>query len=310
MKRNFPFLILVITISIILGCGNKEPKIVELFPIDSLGWNEDECTFKQVSDMVIIDDELFVSDLQTSEINVFEINGFNHKRCISTKGAGPKETFFPVALTTRNGNLTVSDLLNSRIKELDIEGNIISNLTGIQAYDLFEVGSDTIVRTYHSSRDIPLLHKLKGEALVPYLLFDKFKDYVKTEDGNIPWYQVGVGSKKIIYSFQNREKTTLCIDIESGEISKWSDILNNKHEIVNTILITDECVYMVLVVVKDQTRGLEPARLVKVDFSGNVINSVILNDVTPSETMFKYDNQLYLFDFDTATIKLYDLKEF
>lgn len=311
MKRTFPFLILIIILTITLGCGNNKNKIIELSPTDSLGCNEDGCTFKQVSDMVLIGDELFVSDLLTSEINVFAIEGFKHKRCISSKGEGPKETNMPLTLAAKNGNIIVSDFINSRIKEIDIEGNIISNVTGIRAYDLFQIESETIVRTYHSSIEIPLLHKLQGDSLQSYLKPDVFfNKYLKPKDGGTPWYVMNMSSEKIIYAFHNSQQTTLCLDVKSGEISEWSGITNSKAENVYAIIITKEFAYLLLKTVKDQTSGLEPARLIKTDFSGNILSSAILQNISPADFMFKDSEQLYLFDSDTATIKLYDLKGF
>jgi len=292
-----------------MGCENRQSKIVELTPIDSLGWNDDECTFKQVTDMVQIGDELFISDLLTSEINVFSAEGFKHKRCISTKGEGPQETNMPLTLIARNGNIIVSDFINSRVKELDVEGNIISNITGIRAYDLFQIGSETIVRTYHSSLELCLLHKLQGDSLQSYLKPDVFfNKYLKPENGGIPWYVMNMTSEKIIYAFHNSQQTTLCLDVKSGEISEWSGITNSKDENVYAIMITKEFAYLLLKTVKDQTSGLEPARLVKKDFSGNVVSSAILLQITPADFIHIDGDQLYLFDNDTATIKLFDLK--
>jgi len=152
--------------------------------------------------MEIIGDELFICDCITSEINVISLTDHSFKRCISTLGAGPKEAEGPADLIVKDGNLMFSDAINTRIKEIDVDGNLINNITGIIAYDLFQVGADTVVRTFHSSPDIPLLHKLKGETLEPYLLFDRFKDkYVKTVDSEIPSHQLSMNSKKIIYAF-------------------------------------------------------------------------------------------------------------
>lgn len=311
MKLIFPFLILVIILTIALGCDNKEPKMVELSPIDSLGWNEDDCTFKQVSDLVIINDEMFVSDMMTSEINVFSTTDYSFKRCISTKGAGPKETSFPISLAIKDGNILVSDMVNSRIKEIDIEGNLISNITGIRVADIFQIEQDTIVRTYPSSLELSLLHKLRGDSLISYLkpeLF--FNEFVKPENDVIPQYQLNMNSEKIIYVFYNSEKTTLCLDIESGEITKWPNLTQSKYENIISIIIDEEIVYLILTTTKNQTSGLEPSSLIKTDFFGNVINLATLANITPGEFMYKDGELLYIYDFDTATIKVYDLKGF
>lgn len=289
----------------------KQHKIVELSPIDSLGWNEDDCTFKQVSDLVILDDEIFVSDLMTSEINVFSATDYSFKRCISTKGAGPKETFLPVALEVKDGNILISDMINSRIKEIDIKGELISNITGIRAYNLFQIGHETIVRTYHSSLELSLLHKLQGDSLQSYLKPDIFiSKYVKPDNGAIPQYEMSMNSEKIIYAFHNPEKTTLCMDIESGVISKFPNLTNSKFENIVSILIEDKYAYFLTITSKDQEAGVEPSRLIKTDLLGNVINSAILLDILPSYLMHKKHERLSLFDFNTATIKVYDLQGF
>jgi len=65
-----------------------------------------------------------------------------------------------------------------------------------------------------------------------------------------------------------------------------------------------------MVTKKNKSSGLQSPKLVKTDFSGNIINRANLNNIVPSNTMLKHDDKLYLFDFDTSTIKLYDLKGF
>lgn len=311
MKRIFPIFTLMIFLIITLGCGNKEPKIVELSPIDSLGWNEDECTFKHVSDLVIINNEMFVSDMMTSEINVFSASDYSFKRCISTKGAGPKETFFPIALAANDGNLLVSDMLNARIKEIDTDGNLISNITGIQAYDLFQLNKETIVRTYHNSMDLSLLHKLMGDSLKSYLKPEIFfNEFVKPDNDVIPQYQMNMNSEKIIYAFHNAEKTTLCLDIKSGKITVFPNLTKSKFENIHSILLDEDYIYFLFISSKDHVSGVEPSRLVKTDLSGNVISSATLTDVLPSNLMYKDGSLLYLYDFNTATIKVYELKVF
>lgn len=311
MKRLISFIILMIILTIFLGCGTKEAKIIELSPIDSLGWNEDDCTFKQVTDMLIIEEEMFVSDLLTSEINVFSASDYSFKRSVSSKGEGPKETNMPLTLAEKNGTIIVSDFINSRIKELDVEGNIISNVTAIRAYDLFQIGSETIVRTYHSSLELSLLHKLQGDSLQSYLKPDLFfNEYVKPKDGEIPWYEMNMNSEKIIYAFQNPEKTTLCLDIKSGEISKWENLTSSKFEKINSILIDENYVYFLLITSKNNIIELEPSRLIKTDFSGNVLSSALIPNIAPSNFMYKNKQYLYLFDSLNATIMVYNLQGF
>jgi len=297
------------TLTIFIGCEKKQSKISELSPIDSLGWNEDDCTFKFVTDMEIIDDELFVCDGSTAEINVISTIDNSFKRCIATKGAGPKELSFPTDMFIREGNLFVSDFLNSRIKEIDVFGNIVSNITGFAGMKIFEKGNDIIIRSGNSNLKEPLLTILSSGISIAYLnpelIFDK---YVKSKKNSPPYYVMEIVNDLAIYAFIDDPRTVLCINLESNQVSEWKGITKEKYEAIFGIKRVGKNIYFSVAKVVDGVLIDPNLKMVKTDLSGNILKEFKLAEIATGDTFIINNERLYIFDHDNASIKIYDLE--
>lgn len=78
------------------------------------------------SDILIVDSELYVSDLEHHKIHVIDVESGVTVRTIAERGSADGELFFPTNMAlTPKGNILVSDTGNYRLQEFDRSGRFI-----------------------------------------------------------------------------------------------------------------------------------------------------------------------------------------
>lgn len=308
------FIIIVIIFLCLTSCNRKSSLESTIMVVDSLGWNEDEGTLVTGTSMVRVGDFLAVSDFHTSEILLFDANDFSFVKCISQKGLGPNETSIPFCLARKGNNIIVSDLMNGRIKEIDLDGNLITNYPGIRTYLVAYCDDEIVFQPTDSSLDLPMLKVIREGEVENYFMPDRiFDKYLKTENGKIPLYRFFMNEDKLIFSFMNDDGTILCVDKTSGEIDIWDSIIQAQSEMIMSISFYEDYFYFLKVKPNPKDFNImdEQPQLLKVNTEGEIINrAYITSDYKPNELFYITDDQLFLFDTDNANIKVFSLKGF
>lgn len=315
MKRFIPFLILIIFLTIAFGCGNNKNKIIELSPIDSLGWDENEYTFAGASAIIKVKDYLVTTDLSLSEVALFNCNDLSHVKTISTRGNGPKESFFPYGLAVMGDNIIVNDLANNRIKEIDLEGNLINNYPGIRAFYLGSNNEKLIFAPTDRTMDTAILQEIIDGDIKDYALTNLFLEkYVKMENGKIPFYRFFMADDCYLFQFSDEEsRRTLCVSLDTGEIKPWDSIADSPLDAIMNIAYYDNFFYFLVIRSKDfyeQEPGDIP-RLLKINRDGKVVKTALITSgYTGTECFNVIDNRMFMYDGGSGSIKVYDLQGF
>lgn len=77
--------------------------------------------FNEPTGIVLVGDELFISDSRNTRIQVFDLDG-NFKRLFGEKGEAPGQFNRPMNLAIANGELYVADYFNDRIQVYGLDG--------------------------------------------------------------------------------------------------------------------------------------------------------------------------------------------
>jgi DNA-binding beta-propeller fold protein YncE len=119
-------------------------------------------------------DQLYVADTYAHDIKVFDATGAL-LRTIGRRGAGDGEFNFPTHLAFVNGELYVTDTLNSRVqvfaadaslpsRRLGARGLVLGNLVRPKGVGVDGEGNVYVVESYHDSL---LVFSAQGEFLLP-----------------------------------------------------------------------------------------------------------------------------------------------
>ena len=117
---------------------------------------------------------LFVADTYAHDIKVFDANG-TLVRVIGQRGGGDGEFNFPTHLAWANGELYVTDTLNSRVQVFSAEGEVLvrkfgqrglylGNLVRPKGVSVDSEGNVYVVESYYDSL---LVFSARGEFLLP-----------------------------------------------------------------------------------------------------------------------------------------------
>jgi len=123
-------LIVVLIITVISGCYSDKNKNIFLSATDSLGWQDnEEYSFTNPIDLEIIDDLLYVVDMNLSEIKVFDPQTMKYISTLGKKGNGPGEFSSPISICEyENGTLAVNEIGNRRTQILSRQGEYLKKI--------------------------------------------------------------------------------------------------------------------------------------------------------------------------------------
>ncbi|MDH5324322.1 MAG: 6-bladed beta-propeller [Gammaproteobacteria bacterium] len=78
------------------------------------------------SDALVVDGEIYISDLEHHIVHVLDLNSGVTRRTIGARGSGAGELFFPTNMALMpNNNILVSDTGNYRLQEFTLDGRFV-----------------------------------------------------------------------------------------------------------------------------------------------------------------------------------------
>ena len=221
MKYILPLLLLTFFLS---ACSEHNDVVSgSLIIVDSLGWQDsEEYIFSASSVINIINNELYVLDMDTSVFKVYDVETLKFKRSFGRPGRGPGEFMYPSSFTfDASGNIVVCDFANSRIQWISRDGEFIKSQRFHPPGKVYCFDDTVYTSTAHfvpeykliklTDTSIDTISNLESVCKAMELIDENRNlEIVKCADKMIAFPRNSVGE---FYSFENKEiKTTVSGD--------------------------------------------------------------------------------------------------
>ena len=311
LKQIFP-LVIFILISL-FGCAPKEQKISELFPMDSLGWQNDENYMFKASNFYVDEEEIIIVNSTDPIILIYETDTKKFINSFGRKGKGPGEFSQPLSIIRYKNKYWISDSNNFRIQSIsydtkdiqiyntDFSMRLYTNDEKLFSISLFKCGMNPV-------------SVLKENEFVPYLIEQKLYNNNQLEEKDIDDHNriSFIQNKMVLVFCENHKILVFDQDLKlietqfeyskmfDGEDSRYCSARAYKKGFLIPITTGDD--------------EVNPFYLVYYNFSGKIeqIFKVEKNEqvFSPSLGMIDWalvENRAFFYDFNSGIIYEYEL---